>query len=93
MNICINYASGDKEIVDQLAVQLCREIDCSISLWEISADDSLVDEVKNNPDETDAIVVLLSQESSTSEWCQKKLSEDLLHEIEDSGTAFILGKH
>lgn len=90
MNICINYAHGDKEFVDQLAIQLSREIDCGITLWEMPAGDSLIEEDKSNSVEIDAIIILLSEESSATEWCQKKLCAELLHKIEDQGTAVIL---
>ena len=71
MNICINYAHGDKEFVDQLAIQLSCEIDCGITLWEMPAGDSLIEEDKSNSVEIDAIIILLSEESSATEWCQK----------------------
>lgn len=89
MNICINYAHGDKEFVDQLAIRLCREIDCGIMLWEMPTGDSLIEKDKDNSVEIDAIIIVLSKESAASDWCQKKLSEGLLHKIEDNGTAVI----
>ena len=90
MNVCISHALGDKKFAELLATQLCRDIDCSISLWEMSPSDLLIETALKNPDEIDALVILLSKESSESEWCKTKLSEELLHEIEDNGTAEII---
>ena len=89
MNVCINYAQGDKAFANQLAIQLCSEIHCGTFLWEMPTGDLLDEDVRNNPD-VDAIVILLSVESAALWWCQEFLCAELLHKIEDKGTAVIL---
>ena len=85
MNICISHAQGDKNFADVLAAQLRCQLDCSVFHLEMSAGDSFSDK-KYCHDRIDAIVILLSGESSVTKWCQN-MSEELLHEIEDDGTA------
>ena len=87
MNVYISYAHGDKDFAYLLATQLRCQLDCSTFYLGMSAGDSITEE--DCPESVDAIVILLSGESSGSKWCQK-MSEEQLREIEDCGTAVII---
>ncbi|MDD5300084.1 MAG: hypothetical protein PHD65_06290 [Gallionella sp.] len=64
-------------------------MNCQITIFEISEGDLLIEKVRKYPAETNAIIIVLSNESAASDWCQKRLTEGLLHEIEGNGTAVI----
>ena len=87
MNVCMVHAPGDKEFASALATQLHCQIDCSICRYEMSTGYSISDENYCRED-IDAIVILLSEESSVSAWC-RNMSEEQLHDFEDCGTAVI----
>jgi len=84
MPIFISYSHKDKSFVDKLAIQLVRRnVNVWLDRWELSVGDSLVDRVQEAVDGASALLVILSQASTASEWCKKELSAGLLRELEE----------
>lgn len=89
MTIYLNYAHNDKTFIDKLIVQLARRhVDCCIELWEFSEGDSLIEKVKVADDGKSAVLIVLSTESVSSEWCQNRFSAELMH-LEDKHAVVI----
>lgn len=89
MTIFLNYAHNDKAFIDELVVQLSRRhTDSCIVAWEFSEGDSLIENVKLADDGTSAVLIILSTESVSSEWCQHRLSAEL-KQLEDKHAVVI----
>lgn len=84
MPIFISYSHKNKEFVDKLAVQLvARNVNIWLDRWELNVGDSLIDKVQEAVEGASALLVILSKESTESEWCKKELSSGLLRELEE----------
>jgi len=84
MPIFISYSHKNKEFVDKLAIQLvARNVNIWLDRWELNLGDSLIDKVQDAVDGASALLVILSKESTSSEWCKKELSSGLLRELEE----------
>lgn len=84
MPIFISYSHKNKEFVDKLAIQLvARNVNIWIDRWELSLGDSLIDKVQEAADGASALLVILSKESISSEWCKKELNSGLSRELEE----------
>ncbi|QEW29011.1 TIR domain protein [Roseovarius indicus] len=54
-----------------------------IDQWELNAGDSIIGKVQEAVGEADALLVVLSQASVASEWCQKELRTALVRELDE----------
>ena len=90
MPIFISYSHQDKDFTDNLARNLVgNKHNIWIDTWEINAGESLIDKIQNAIDNADAILVILSKYSTTSEWCKKELNSGLLRELEEKKVLLI----
>ena len=79
MPIFISYSHKDKKFVDKLAMQLVRRnVNVWLDRWELSVGDSLVERVQEAVDGASALLVILSNASTASEWCKKELEAGFL---------------
>jgi TIR domain len=90
MPVFISYSHKDKEFVDKLAMQLVhRNVNVWLDRWELAVGDSIVDRVQEAVDGSSALLVILSNASTGSEWCKKELSAGLLRELEEKRVVVI----
>ena len=90
MPIFISYSHQDKDFTNNLALNLVRaKHNIWIDTWEINAGESLIDKIQNAIDDADAILVILSKHSTTSEWCKKELNSGLVRELEEKKVLLI----
>ncbi len=83
MSIFITHAPNDKQLAEELAVQLaCRNVNVWIDLWQVANGDSLIEKIQENVHGTGALLVLLSKETDQAERSKKDLSPQLLRELE-----------
>jgi hypothetical protein len=90
MPIFISYNHADKNTAESLArilVQAKQNI--WIDQWELNAGDSLIEKIEEALGGADAILVLLSKNSTQSEWCKKELRSGLLRELEEKAVLVI----
>lgn len=91
MSIFISYSSNDMEIVHKIAQQLViNEIHIWIDEYELNIGDSLIDKIQSAINEASALIVVLSQSSVKSAWCQKELNSGLMRELQANNKIFIL---
>lgn len=91
MSIFISYSSNDKEIVHKIAQQLVKnKIHIWIDEYELNIGDSLIDKIQLAINEASALIVVLSQSSVKSAWCQKELNSGLMRELQANNKMFIL---
>jgi len=84
MAIFISYNRGDVGFVDWLARSLvARRHNIWMDRWELNIGDSLISKIQGALTESDAILIVLSKHSVTSEWCKKELNSGLLRELEE----------
>ena len=90
MPIFISYNHTDKEIAQSLAMNLVQaKKNVWIDKWELNAGDSLIERIEGALGDADAILVLLSERSTKSEWCRKELRSGLLRELEEKSVLVI----
>lgn len=90
MAIFISYSHEDKPQAQTLARNLIQaRKNVWIDEWEINAGDSLIERVEDALGSADAILILLSENSVQSAWCQKELRSGLLRELERKSTLVI----
>jgi hypothetical protein len=51
--------------------------------WELNIGDSLISRIQGALTEADAILIVLSRKSVSSEWCKKELNAGLIRELEE----------
>lgn len=91
MSIFISYSSNDKEIVHKIAQQLIiNKIHIWIDEYELNIGDSLLDKIQSAINEASALIVVLSQSSIKSAWCQKELNSGLMRELQANNKLFVL---
>jgi hypothetical protein len=90
MPIFISYNHADKEIAQSLAMNLVQaKKNVWIDTWELNAGDSLIERIESALGDADAILVLLSERSTKSEWCRKELRSGLVRELEEKSVLVI----
>jgi len=84
MPIFISYSHEDKSFATALARNLVdARHNVWIDTWELNAGDSLVSKIQEAIGEADAILVILSKSSISSEWCKRELNSGLVREMEE----------
>lgn len=84
MAIFISYSYNDKDFVDKLAANLVKKkARVWIDRWELNVGDSIIDKIQEAIQESDALIVVISKASMTSDWCKKELSSGFLRELEE----------
>jgi hypothetical protein len=82
MPIFISYSRQDADFVKQLAENLVRERhNVWLDRWELNVGDSLLDKIQGALTDSSAILVILSKNSVSSEWCRKELNSGLMREL------------
>ncbi|MEP5630376.1 MAG: toll/interleukin-1 receptor domain-containing protein [Tateyamaria sp.] len=90
MPIFISYNHEDKSTAESLAKILVQaKQNVWIDQWELNAGDSLIQRIEEALGGADAILVLLSKNSTQSEWCKKELRSGLLRELEEKSVLVI----
>lgn len=90
MPIFISYNHADKNTAESLAEILVHaKQNVWIDKWELNAGDSLIQRIEEALGGADAILVLLSKNSTQSEWCKKELRSGLLRELEEKSVLVI----
>lgn len=91
MSIFISYSSNDKEMVHKIAQQLIvNNIHIWLDEYELHVGDSLLDKIQSAINEASALIVVLSQSSVKSAWCQKELNSAIMRELQANNKIFIL---
>ena len=54
-----------------------------IDRWQLNVGDSILQRVQDAITESDALLVVLSQDSVKSEWCKKELNSGLIRELDE----------
>lgn len=84
MPVFISYSHEDKDFATNLAVQLVRhKAKVWIDQWELHVGDSIIDRIQSAIQGADALLIILSKTSVSSEWCKKEISSGLLRELEE----------
>lgn len=84
MPIFISYSHKDKEFVDKLAAHLIKnKARVWIDKWELNLGDSIISKVQDAIQEASALLVILSKNSTQSEWCKKELNTGLIRELDE----------
>jgi len=84
MPVFISYSHADKDFVDVLGAHLVKaNASVWIDRWELNVGDSIIGKVQDAIEESDALLVVLSEASVQSEWCKKELTSGLLRELEE----------
>lgn len=84
MAIFISYSRSDLAFVDWLAGQLVtRRHHIWMDRWELSIGDSLISKIQSALTDSDAMLIVLSKNSTASEWCKKELNSGLMRELEE----------
>lgn len=90
MPIFISYSHQDKGFVDALARNLVyARHNVWIDTWELNAGESLLDRVQEAIGESDAILVVLSENSINSEWCKREVNAGLIRELDEKRAILI----
>lgn len=90
MPIFISYNHSDKDTAESLAKILVQaKQNVWIDQWELNAGDSLIEKIEEALGGADAILVLLSKNSTQSEWCKKELRSGLVRELEEKSVLVI----
>ncbi|MHB1357534.1 MAG: toll/interleukin-1 receptor domain-containing protein [Anaerolineae bacterium] len=84
MPIFISYSHSDKQIAEHLAMELVAN-NASIWLdrWELNIGDSILNRIQEAITEADALLIILSTASVSSEWCKKELTAGLMRELSE----------
>lgn len=84
MPVFISYSHIDREFVDKLGAHLVKaNASVWIDRWELNVGDSIINKVQEAIEGSDALLVVLSEASIHSEWCNKELTSGLLRELEE----------
>jgi hypothetical protein len=84
MPIFISYSHKNKDFVDKLAKQLVlHRVNVWLDRWELSIGDSIVEKVQEAIDESSALLVVLSKESTQSEWCKREITGAFIKELKE----------
>ena len=84
MPIFISHSHQDKDFVDALAAQLIkRKEHIWVDRWELKVGDSLIDKIQSVIKTASALIIVLSNASVASSWCNKELNVGLIRELEE----------
>lgn len=84
MPIFVSYSHDDSEFVDRLVGDLIDEnVKIWIDKWEINVGDSIIDKIENAIENASALLVVLSETSTTSSWCKKELNAGIIRELDE----------
>lgn len=84
MAVFISYAHSDRDFVDKFAIKLVENrTKVWLDRWELKVGESLIQRIQDAIQDSDALVVVLSEKSVESEWCKKELSAGLIRELEE----------
>jgi hypothetical protein len=84
MSVFISYNHNDSDFVDKLSLELIRNnIKVWKDKWQISAGDSLINEIESGLLGASYLVIVLSKNSVKSDWVRKELNAALIREIDD----------
>ncbi|MCC5581865.1 toll/interleukin-1 receptor domain-containing protein [Microtetraspora sp. AC03309] len=84
MPIFISYSHQDGNFVDRLAQQLVQnKVRIWMDKWELHVGDSLISKIQDAITDASALLVILSQSSVTSAWCQRELNGGLMRELDE----------
>lgn len=84
MPVFISYSHRDSDFVDELAKQLVKnDVSVWVDRWELSVGDSLMSRLQSEIAGASALLVILSNGSVTSPWCEKEINGGLLRELEE----------
>jgi len=87
MAIFISYSRQDAKFVDTLVTNLvAARHHVWMDRWELGIGDSLTQRIQDALSGSDAILVILSQNSVSSEWCKRELTAGLVRELEERKT-------
>jgi hypothetical protein len=82
--VFISYSHQDADFVDRLAYQLVEHnVYVWLDRWELHVGDSLLSKVQDAITGASALLVVLSQASVSSTWCEKEINSGLLRELEE----------
>lgn len=82
MTIFFSHSHKDSDFVDLLAKRLVNlNHHVWIDRWELNLGDSLIDKIQDQIGKADAVIVVLSKNSVTSNWCKKELNSALTREL------------
>ena len=88
--VFISHNKKDKEFASQIAVFLATEkISTWFDEWEISAGDSILDEIENGLKSCTHFVILWSKNAATSNWVREELKSVLIEAIEKKSIKII----
>jgi hypothetical protein len=84
MPVFISYSHEDKMFVDKLAAHLVKHnAHVWLDRWELNVGDSILNRVQQAIQDSDALLIVLSKTSVTSEWCKKELNAGLMRELDE----------
>jgi hypothetical protein len=90
ITVFISYNKADKEVARNIGLFLAAEtINVWFDEWEISAGDSIIDQINTGLGYYTHFLILWSKNSSTSKWVRRELSSILTKAIE-SGTPKVI---
>jgi len=78
----ISYSSKDRHFVERLAEDLhTHGVKVWLDKWEINVGDSIIEKIEDGIAENDFLAVVLSLNSTQSNWVRKELSAGLIKEL------------
>lgn len=81
--VFISHSSQDKDFVDELANNLMsNSISVWYDKWEIKVGDSLINKINDGINECSFMIVVLSENSISSDWVQIELNAGLMMNLE-----------
>lgn len=84
MPIFISYSHADREFVEKMAAHLVKhKTNVWVDTWELNVGDSILDRIQEAIQGSSALLIVLSQASTQSEWCRKELSAGLIRELDE----------
>jgi TIR domain len=87
MPIFISYSRNDTAFVDTLVRNLvAARHHVWMDRWELGLGDSLTQRIQDALTASSAILVILSKNSVSSEWCKRELTAGLVRELEERKT-------
>jgi TIR domain len=87
MPIFISYSHKDSKFVDMLAANLVKaRHNVWMDRWELNIGDSITQKIEEKLTDSSAILVIISKNSVSSNWCKRELTAGLVRELEDRRT-------
>lgn len=90
MSVFISYSTKDSEFVDQLSIALVKNrINIWLDKWSMQPGDSLIDKIQAGISDSSFLLVVLSKNSTESEWCKKEINSGLMRELDEKKVVVI----